>query len=69
MAECAALIGEAVDHSYREGDWTAVAQAWDHLAKNTWRTDNWPGPTALSRKDSAFAGSITFLNWIALISI
>ena len=33
MAECAALIGEAVDQSYREGDWTAVAQAWDHLGE------------------------------------
>lgn len=33
MEECAALIGEAVDHSYSEGDWTAVAQAWDHLGE------------------------------------
>jgi CHAT domain-containing protein len=33
MAECAALIGEAVDRSYGEGDWTAVAQAWDHLGE------------------------------------
>jgi tetratricopeptide (TPR) repeat protein len=33
MAECAALIGEAVDQSYCEGDWTAVAQAWDHLGE------------------------------------
>jgi CHAT domain-containing protein len=33
MEESAALTGEAVDHSYREGDWTAVAQAWDHLGE------------------------------------
>ena len=33
IAECAALIGEAVDQSYREGDWPAVAQAWDHLGE------------------------------------
>ncbi len=33
MEECAALTGEAVDHSYREGDWNAVAQAWDHLGE------------------------------------
>jgi CHAT domain-containing protein len=33
MEECAALTGEAVDQSYREGDWNSVAQAWDHLGE------------------------------------
>src|SRR5579859_4566052 len=31
--ESAALTGEAVDQSYRESDWNAVAQAWDHLGE------------------------------------
>jgi CHAT domain-containing protein len=43
MEECAALTGEAVDHSYREGDWTAVAQAWDHLGEEYLAHGQLPG--------------------------
>ena len=33
MEKCEALTGEAIDQSYKEGDWMAVAQAWDHLGE------------------------------------
>ena len=33
MRECAALMGQAIDVAYRENDFAAVAQAWDHLGE------------------------------------
>src|SRR5258708_7215774 len=33
IEECAALTGQAIDQSYLDGDWTAIAQAWDHLGE------------------------------------
>jgi CHAT domain-containing protein len=33
IQECAALMGQAIDVAYRENDFAAVAQAWDHLGE------------------------------------